>query len=93
MIYFWTINKHNNSKINVQYHPGKENLSDYVTKHHVPSHHQKLCPMYISMPNSSRYLQHSLQSYVIQGSVKTYIYIPYPSSNPMHNDNPHVSVT
>ena len=42
MRYFWTISKQYDKTIDVSWHPGKENLADYSSKHHSPTIHQNL---------------------------------------------------
>ena len=72
MRYFWTIQKQNDKTIDISWHPGKENLGDYVTKHHPPNHHQHVRPTYLHMKNSPRFLQRSLPPHVLRGCVKPY---------------------
>jgi hypothetical protein len=36
----------------VKYYPGKENLGDYQSKHHIGVHHTAVCPWYLHKPNS-----------------------------------------
>ena len=35
--------------------PGTQNLADYFTKHHAPSHHQSTRALYLTNPDDSEY--------------------------------------
>ena len=65
MHYFWTISKQDDKTIDVAWHPGRENLGDYSSKHHPPDIHQNLRPTYIHMPHSPRYLQRSVPPHLL----------------------------
>ena len=71
MRYFWTISKQDDKNIDVSWHPGRGNLADYYFKHHSPNIHQNLQPTYLHMPNSPRYLQHSVTPHLLLGCAKT----------------------
>ena len=49
--YFWTISKQYDKTINVSWHPGRETLADYSSKHQSTTIHQNLRPKYLHMPN------------------------------------------
>ena len=68
--YFWVIDQQSNKIINVWWYPGAENVGDYVTKHHAPSHHQKVRRIYTHLPNSPKYLQRALAPHLLRGCVK-----------------------
>ena len=87
-----TIDKQNDGMLNVQYHTGKENSGDYVTKYHPQSHHQKSYSMYISIINFLTYLQYSLQPHVMQEYVYNLNFSLNSSSNPRPIFNPQVSI-
>ena len=65
MHYFWSISKQDDNTIDVSWHPGRENISDYSSKHHSPTIHQNLRPKYLHMPNSPRYLQRSVTPHLL----------------------------
>jgi hypothetical protein len=39
MRFFWVADAVEQEKFDIKYYPGKENLGDYQSKHHVGSHH------------------------------------------------------
>ena len=45
--YHWLSEKQNENFFNIYWDSGKNNLSDYHTKHHPPSHHKKVRQNYI----------------------------------------------
>ena len=47
MRYFWLLCNEAQKIINVEYHPGLENLGDYPTKHHTGAHHKHVRPYYV----------------------------------------------
>jgi len=57
MRYFWTADQVNERNIRVLWAPGLENLADYFTKHHLASHHRKVRPCCVNIPNSPASLQ------------------------------------
>ena len=71
MRYFWTISKQDDKTIDVSWHPGRENLADYSSKHHYPTIHQNLRPTYLHMTNSPKYLQRSVTPHLLRGCAKT----------------------
>jgi len=56
MRYFWLLDQEAQKYMNVQHHPGQENLGDYPSKHHIGMGHQHVRPYYIHMPNSPTHL-------------------------------------
>ena len=60
MHYFWTISKQDDKTMDVSWQPGRGNLGDYSFKHHYPTIHQNLRPIYLHIPNLPRYLQRSV---------------------------------
>eukprot|EP00957_Ditylum_brightwellii_P017427 1312407-Ditylum_brightwellii.AAC.1 len=54
MHYFWNCDQVAQGNFDVTWHPGIENLGDYPTKHHPPSHHICVCPSYLYEKNSSQ---------------------------------------
>ena len=47
MIFFWVTDQVKSGVVNVQWHPGQENLSDYTSEHHGRNHHKVVRPWYI----------------------------------------------
>ena len=70
MRYFWTVEKQRDKTIDVSWHPGKENLGNYVTKHHSGKIHKEIRPTYLHMANSPKYLQRSLPPSVLREKLK-----------------------
>jgi hypothetical protein len=52
-------------------HPGQENLADYQSKHQVMSHHINVCPWYLHMENSPRFLPKAQKPSTLKGCVGT----------------------
>eukprot|EP00957_Ditylum_brightwellii_P117759 8983609-Ditylum_brightwellii.AAC.1 len=69
MCYFWLVDQVQQGNFDIQWRPGMENLGDYVTKHHAPPHHIKICPLYLHTPTSLRFLPLALSPSVLQGCV------------------------
>ena len=55
---------------NVTYHPGGENLADFPTKHHPPSHYKAVRKYYCHDESTPQYLTHALQPSQLRGCVK-----------------------
>ena len=68
---FWTIGKQYDKNIDVSWHPERENLAYYSSKHQSPTIHHNLRPVYLNMPNSPRYLQRSVTPHLLRGCAKT----------------------
>ena len=73
MRYFWTVQKQKDKTIDVTWHPGKENLGDYVTKHHDAHTHRTLRPLYLHTATSPKLLQRSDAPHVLREKTKNYI--------------------
>jgi hypothetical protein len=69
MRYFWIIDQVRHRYVRILWHPGMENLGDYVTKHHSPKHHQHVRPYYTQQPRSPRELTRALKPSVLRGCV------------------------
>jgi hypothetical protein len=69
MRYFWVVDQVNNQQIRVLWHPGAENLGDYVTKHHPALHHQTVQKLYTHQPDSPRALSQAFAPSVLRGCV------------------------
>ena len=71
MQFFWVTDQVLDKEFDVQWHPGKENLADYFTKHFDTAHHQNMCPWYVHEQNSPRELPRATAPKAIQGYVGT----------------------
>ena len=71
MRYFWTVQKQKDKTIDVSWHPGKENLGDYVTKHHPSNIHRHVRPLYLHTATSPRFLQRYATPHLLRGCAKT----------------------
>jgi hypothetical protein len=69
MRYFWVTDQARNKYIDVSWHPGAENLGDYVTKHHPAKHHQHVRPIYTHQPASPRHLPRAQAPSTLRGCV------------------------
>jgi hypothetical protein len=69
MCYFWIVNQVRNQHIRVLWHPGAENLGNYVTKHHSPKHHQQVRPYYTHQTYSRRQLSRAQTPSALRGCV------------------------
>jgi hypothetical protein len=69
MRYFWVVDQVDHKQIRVRWHPGAENLGDYVTKHHSVAHHQDRRKLYTHQADSPRLLDRALAPSVLRGCV------------------------
>jgi hypothetical protein len=69
MRYFWIVNQVRNKHTQIVWHPGAENLGDYVTKHHSPKHHQQVRSIYTHQPESKRQLSRAQTPSALRGCV------------------------
>ena len=51
MRYHWIRDKQNHQQIKVYWDKGQNNMADYFTKHHNPTHHKKMRPIYLQINN------------------------------------------
>jgi hypothetical protein len=70
MRYFWLLDGHIQNIFNFEYHPGFENLGDYQSKAHLGGHHLHVCPFYVHMPTSPRFLPRAAKPSIRRGCVK-----------------------
>ena len=61
MRYFWTRYQQKQGIIVVFWHPGTENLGDYVTKHHPLTHHRRVQKFYVYTKDTPKYLNCAIQ--------------------------------
>ena len=56
MRHFWLLCQEAQRILNVKYHPGAENFSNYQTKLHNGAHHERMRPFYVHTNYSPRFL-------------------------------------
>ena len=83
MRYFWVTDQVKSRILNVMWHPGKENLGDYLSNHHIGTHHKNVRPWYIHMNNSSRLLPRAQAPNTLRGCAGTLEY-GYIKLAPLH---------
>ena len=71
MRYFWVSDKVAQNPYDIKWHPGKENLADYQSKHHVGAHHQNVRPWYLHEKNSPSVLPRAPRPSSLKGCVGT----------------------
>jgi hypothetical protein len=71
MNFFWVGDKVAQDMYNLKCHPGRGNLADYQSKHHVGSHHAAIRPYYLPQENSPRILLQALRPSTLKGCVGT----------------------
>ena len=71
MRFFWVTDQVKNGSFNVLWHPGKENLADYFTKHFEAAHHISVRPWYLHNYHSPRTLPRALAPKALRGCVGT----------------------
>jgi hypothetical protein len=53
MQFYWMKDRTQQGQFNVSGAPGRNNLVDYFTKHHLPAHHCLMHPQYLHEPKST----------------------------------------
>jgi hypothetical protein len=71
MRYFWVCDKEAQDIYDVKWHPGKENLADYQSKHHPGAHHTAVRPWYLHEHNSPLVLPRASRPSTLKGCVGT----------------------
>ena len=66
MRFFWVRDRVRQRHFNVQWEKGKLNRADYFTKHHSPSHHKRIRPIYITETTS---IANTISEYGLRGCV------------------------
>lgn len=51
MRFYWVRDRVEQGQFRIHWRPGNTNLADYFTKHHSPSHHQAMRPIYLHEPH------------------------------------------
>ena len=69
MRFFWVTEQVKNKTMDVQWHPGLENLADYYTKHFDAGHHKTARPWYLQEPTSVRELPRAAAPKALRGCV------------------------
>ena len=69
MRFFWVTDQVKNGTVDVQWHPGLENLADYYTKHFEAGHHRTARPWYLHEPQSVRWLPRAAAPKALRGCV------------------------
>jgi hypothetical protein len=57
MRFYWLIDRVKQGQFRIYWEPGHTNLADYYTKHHPPSHHKRVRPVYTYTEQSPVSLQ------------------------------------
>jgi hypothetical protein len=65
----WVADAVEQEKVNIKYYPGKENLTDYQSKHHLGAHNQSVRHWYLHKPNSVRELPRASKPSTLKGCV------------------------
>jgi hypothetical protein len=68
---FWMGDKVAQEMYALKWHPGKENLANYQSKHHIGSHHAAVRPWYLHLENSPRILPRAERPSALKGCVGT----------------------
>lgn len=71
MQFFWVTGQTKLHNFDVQWHPGKENLADYFTKHFEGRHHRDVRPWYLPEPGSPRNIPRAAAPSALRGCVGT----------------------
>ena len=74
--YFWLLDQQAQKYFKFSYQPGKENMGDYLTKHHTAAIHQHVRPYYLQMSNYPTTLLGATNPSVRRGCAETLGY-PY----------------
>jgi hypothetical protein len=71
MQFFWAADAIEAGKFDIKYYPGKENLADYQSKHHIGAHHTAVHPWYLHEQNSVHELPRASKPSTLKGCVGT----------------------
>jgi hypothetical protein len=71
MCFFWVADAVEQGKFDIKYYPGKENLTDYQSKHHLGTHHKAVRPWYLHQPTSIHKLPRTSKPSTLKGCVGT----------------------
>jgi hypothetical protein len=71
MRFFWVADAVEQGKFDIKYYPGKENLADYQSKHHIGAHHTAVRPWYLHKLMSVHELPRADKPSTLKGCVGT----------------------
>ncbi len=71
MRFFWVADAVKQGIFDIKYYPGKENLADYQSKHHLGTHHKAVHPWYLHKPTSVHELPRTSKPSTLKGCVGT----------------------
>ena len=71
MRYFWVTDQVHRKCLDIIWQPGAENLADSFSKHHLGSHHNKVCPWFMHTQNSVRLLPRAQTPSALRGCAGT----------------------
>ncbi len=71
MRFFWVADAVKQGKFDIKYYPGKENLADYQSKHHIGAHHTAVRPWYLHKLTSVHELPRADKPSTLKGCVGT----------------------
>ena len=60
MRFYWMKDRVKQKDSFVYWKPGIQNMGDYLTKHHPPHHHRKICDIYLYMENALLKIDHKI---------------------------------
>ncbi len=72
MRFFWVADAVEQGKFDVKYYPGKENLGNYQSKHHIGAHHTAVRPWYLHELTSVHGLPRAGEPSTLKGCVGTH---------------------
>jgi hypothetical protein len=73
MRFYWVRDRVRQGHFLVYWKPGKENLGDYHTKHHPPSHHQTMHSTYLQVAQQAMHSASKQSSHSVRGCVDSYL--------------------
>jgi hypothetical protein len=73
MRFYWVWDRVLQGRFLVYWKPGKENLGDYHTKHHPPSHHQSMRSTYLQVAQQAMHSAPNQSSRSVRGCVDSYL--------------------
>ena len=71
MQYFYICDLVKNGEVQLNWHPGQENLCEYASKNHDEKYHQHVSPIYLHESNSPRALPWATKRSVLRGCLGT----------------------
>ena len=71
MRFYWVRDRIKQGHFHVFWAPGRDNLGDYFTKHHPPSHHWHIRPVYLHVPNATYQKSSKASPSILRGCVES----------------------